>query len=323
MKIALFGSRADPHGEALAAQLRRRGAEVASVEPEALERAVPVRDDGVEMVLGGTRIDDVQGAIVRAVPLPSAPAVEREGRWVLHDDWFAGYMHSRERAALYACWLRGLEHAGVPVVNPALASAAVAFKPFQLRVLRRLGARVPRTLVTNDPEEVRRFAEVEREVVYKPVEGGALARLLDAEAMERLELLRRAPAIFQERIRGADVRAVLVGGRVVSSVEIAGMEEGGPIDFRADPSYVRGDAEYRPAPLPPEVERCCAEAARACGLIVAGVDLKRSGGEWTFLELNSAPRYLDVERKVGDEITAAIVGDLLERAARFSGTNRS
>jgi glutathione synthase/RimK-type ligase-like ATP-grasp enzyme len=317
VKIALFGSRTDVHAEALATEARRRGAEVAWVEPEALERSVSVRDDAAEMVLDGVRIDDARGALVRTVPLPSAPAVEREGRWVLHDDWFAGYMHSRERAAVYACWLRGLEYAGVPVVNPALASTAVAFKPFQLRVLRGLGARVPRTLVTNDPDEVRRFAGVEREVVYKPVEGGALARLLDAEALERLELVRSAPAIFQERVRGADVRAVLVGDRVVSSVEIVGTEEGRVLDFRADLAYARGEAEYRAVPLPPEVERFCAEAARACGLIVAGVDLKRLGSEWTFLELNSAPRYLDVERKVGDAISSAIVEELIERAVRF------
>src|SRR5262245_22947541 len=279
------------------------------------------------MLLGGVRVDDVQAALVRAVPLPSAPAVEREGEWVLHGDWFAGYMQSRERAALYACWLRGLEHAGVPVVNPLVAASSVAFKPFQLRVLRRMGAPVPRTVVTNDPDEVRRFArEVggAGEVVYKPVEGGALARVLEEEALERLELLRRAPAIFQERVRGADVRVVLVGGRVVSAVEIAGTEEEGrPLDFRGDPAYARGDAGYRAVRLPAEVERMCAGAAHACGLVVAGVDFKRSGEAWTFLELNSAPRYLDVEWKTGEPITAAIVDDLLARAARATPSRRT
>ena len=315
MKIALFGSRADPHGEALAGEARRRGAEVAWVEVEALERAVPLRDDARESWLGGVRVDDARAALVREVPLPSPPVVEREGRWVLHEEWFAGYMQSRERAALYACWLRALEHAGVPVVNPMGASSAAAFKPFQLRVLRGMGAPLPRTLVSNDPEAVRRFAEAVGEVVYKPVEGGALARVLDAEALGQLELVRRSPVIFQERVRGADVRAVVVGARVVSSVEIEGSEEGREVDFRADPAYARGEAAYRQAPMPREVERWCVEAVRACGLVVAGVDLKRSGERWTFLEINSAPRYLDVEEKTGDAITAAIIGDLLQRAA--------
>jgi len=314
VKIALFGSPADPHCEALAAEARRRGAEVAWVDPEALEREVPLRDDASGMSLGGVRIDDAGAALVRAVPLPSAPAVEREGEWVLHEDWFAGYMQSRERAALYACWLRGLEHAGVPVVNPLEAGASVAFKPYQLRVLRRLGAPLPRTIITNDPEEVRRLAAEVGEVVYKPLEGGALARLLDGAAAERLELLRKAPAIFQERIRGADVRVVLVGERLVSSVEVVTPEAGRHLDFRADPAYASGDAEYRPAPLPPEIERLCLGAVRACRLVVAGVDLKRSGDEWVFLELNSAPLYLDVERKTGAPISAAIIEELISRA---------
>jgi glutathione synthase/RimK-type ligase-like ATP-grasp enzyme len=316
VKIALFGSRADPHGEALEAEARGRGADVAWVEPEALERAAPLRDDAREMWLGGVRVDDARAVLVREVPLPSPPVEAREGRWVLHQDWFSGYMQSLERAAVYACWLRALEHAGVPVVNPVAASASIAFKPFQLRVLRGMGAPIPRTLVSNDPGEVRRFAEAVGEVVYKPVEGGALARVLDAEALERLELVRRSPAIFQERIRGADVRAVVVGERVVSSVEIEGSEEGREVDFRADPAYARGEGAYRQAPAPPELERQCVAAARACGLVVAGVDLKRSGDRWTFLELNSAPRYLDVERKTGDAVTAAIVSDLFERASR-------
>jgi glutathione synthase/RimK-type ligase-like ATP-grasp enzyme len=315
VKIALFGAAADPHGQALAGEARRRGAEVAWVEPDALERAVPLLDDAGEMRLGGVRLDDADAALVRAVPLPSAPAVEQGGKWVLHADWFARYMQSRERAALHASWLRGLEHAGVPVVNPLHAGASVAFKPFQLRVLRRLGAPLPRTLITNDPGEVRRFALAVgpgEPLVYKPLEGGATARLLDDQALERLELLRRSPAIFQERIHGADVRAVVVGDRVVSAVEIVTPEQ--HLDFRADPVYARGEAEYRAVALPPEVERLCVQAARACGLIVAGVDLKRSGGAWVFLELNSAPLYLDVERKTGDPITAAIIEELLARA---------
>ncbi|HVE84689.1 MAG TPA: hypothetical protein VND93_17655, partial [Myxococcales bacterium] len=68
------------------------------------------------------------------------------------------------------------------------------------------------------------------------------------------------------------------------------------------------------------VERWCVEAVRACGLVVAGVDLKRAGERWTFLEINGAPRYLDVEEKTGDAITAAIIGDLLQRAALSGDT---
>lgn len=313
VKIALYESREDPHGEALAGALARRGAEVVWVEPEALERGVPLREDEGGTWLGGARIDDVAGALVRSVPLPAAPAVERGGRWVLHDDWFAGYMQARERAALHAGWLEALERAGVPVVNPVGSGAR---KANQLRVLRELGAPVPRTLVTNDPEAARAFAASLPEVVFKPVEGGALARALDAAALGRLELLRRSPAIFQERVRGADVRVVVAGERVVSAVEIAGSGDGRFVDFREDPAYARGDAEYREVRLPGLVEQWCVRAARACGLAVAGVDLKRAGEAWTCLELNGAPRYLDVERKLGAPISEAFVEVLLAAVRR-------
>jgi glutathione synthase/RimK-type ligase-like ATP-grasp enzyme len=45
--------------------------------------------------------------------------------------------------------------------------------------------------------------------------------------------------------------------------------------------------------------------------VFAGIDLKHTpNGEWLFLELNSSPVYLDVERKLGHPISEALA-DLL------------
>ena len=57
------------------------------------------------------------------------------------------------------------------------------------------------------------------------------------------------------------------------------------------------------------------KAADLCHHVLSGVDLKRdSHGTYTLLEANSAPVYLDIERKTGAPITERIVM-WLERAA--------
>jgi len=41
--------------------------------------------------------------------------------------------------------------------------------------------------------------------------------------------------------------------------------------------------------------------------VFAGIDLNHTAsGEWLLLELNSSPVYLDVERKLGHPISAAL-----------------
>src|SRR6185503_2463135 len=64
---------------------------------------------------------------------------------------------ARESRAALRGWLSALE--GVRWVNPLAATEAAENKPRQLRIARALGLRIPRTLVTNDPDAVRAFRE--------------------------------------------------------------------------------------------------------------------------------------------------------------------
>jgi glutathione synthase/RimK-type ligase-like ATP-grasp enzyme len=184
-----------------------------------------------------------------------------------------------------------------------------------------VGAQIPRTLISNDPDAVRSFASRVKDCIYKPVTGGAITRLLDADALEQLQLIQQAPVIFQERVRGDDLRVMVVDGRVVSCVAIATPEQ--QLDFRADAVYSSGGADYRPVALPERIESRCAEAARHCGLRFAGIDIKHVPGsdDWVFLELNSSPVYLDVERKLGHPISRALALALLKEQTPLPGAS--
>ena len=309
MRIALLGPPGDAQSLAVSRELQQRGVEVLAVSSDALERHRPVwLWDGV-LRIDGQPLEDLRSIYVRSLPSPHPPLVEMGGELVLRRDWFAGYMQARERSGFLTAALLCLEAGGVRLVNPVQAGAALQSKPWQLDVLRRLGAALPRTLISNDPERIRAFHAAEAaagaEVIFKPLLGGALTRLLDEGVLAQLDAVRAAPVIFQQRIHGDDIRVVLVGDALVSSVAIGTPEP--HLDFRDDPVYRAGGAHYRPVSLPMPVVQLCRRAAAACGLVFAGIDLKHTAsGEWLFLELNSSPVYLDVEHKLGHPISASL-----------------
>ncbi|MEB3320866.1 MAG: hypothetical protein VKI63_08005 [Cyanobium sp.] len=313
MQIALLGPPADAQVRAVARELKRRGAAVRVVSSDALEVHRPVCLQDGHLVIDGQSLDAVRSVYVRSLPSPHPPLMEAGGEPVLRRDWFAGYMQARERSGFLMAVLLCLEAAGVRLVNPPQAGAALQSKPLQLELLRRLGAAFPRTLISNDPQRIRSFHAAEAasggEVIFKPLLGGAITRLLDRVVLEQLEAVRAAPVIFQQRIHGDDIRVVLVGDALVSAVAIRTPQP--HLDFRDDPVYGTGGASYEPVVLPEPVREQCRQVAAACGLVFAGIDLKRTAsGDWLFLELNSSPVYLDVERKLGHPISAALA-DLL------------
>lgn len=302
----------------MAHELSGLGAENVLVDAEALDQGLPLSFEDDAVAYRGISLDDISGYYVRFIPAPYAPHIEKDAELVLYDDWFTRYMHQRERASTFVAWLLKLQDEGKTLVNPPHAASVLQYKPFQLHALRKHGAQVPRTLISNDPQAVRAFHKDVKDVIFKPLMGGAITRKLDEEALSQLDAVTSSPVIFQERAPGEDLRIMLVGDEIVSSVAIVTPEQ--HLDFRADPTYSGGDAEYREVKLPKKVQDLCRKAARACGLVLAGIDIKHEGDNWVFLELNSSPIYLDVEFKLGHRITAAIAKYLVDRAPRVRST---
>jgi glutathione synthase/RimK-type ligase-like ATP-grasp enzyme len=312
LRIGIFGGAADVQCKAVAREAAALGADTLFIEPDALDRGVPLSMLDGRTFYRGEPVDDVRGFYLRSIPAPYVPSLERDDELVLYEDWFTTFMHTRERASYFVSWLLQLAHRGVTLVNAPHAASVMQYKPFQLHALRSLGARVPRTLISNDPAAIRAFHAEVKDVIFKPIMGGALTRVLDDEALERLGDVTASPVIFQERAPGEDLRVMLVGEEIVSAVAIDTPEQ--HLDFREDPIYSGGGASYREVKLPEPIQRFCREAARACGLTFAGIDIKHQGEEWVFLELNSSPIYLDVELKRGHPISRAIARRVVEGA---------
>ncbi|HEY8491718.1 MAG TPA: ATP-grasp domain-containing protein [Dehalococcoidia bacterium] len=222
-------------------------------------------------------------------------------------DWYTEYAADRERQGAWVSWLR-MAAARSLLVNPAEANELHRLKPYQLHLLRDAGVPVPATLVTSDPEALRRFWSRHREVIYKPVAGGALANLLREEDLteDRLEALSLAPVLFQEYVPGRDLRVYTVGGEVVA----AGVIHGNGVDYRAGEGRID---LVRPEPAAAEL---AVRAAAAAGCRFCAVDMKQApDGRTVVLECNPSPMFLGFDRKAGACVGERLVDYLVAKAA--------
>ncbi len=203
----------------------------------------------------------------------------------------------------FEAWLFDAEARGVAVYNP-FDSRLFESKPIQLAAFQRAGVPIPRTLISNSETAVRAFASDVGEVIFKPVAGGRETELLTEEKAARLHLLSAAPVIFQERVVGPDIRVTVVGGEVVSQVEIPSH----PVDYRLGEAYRAGEQTYLTLELPREVQAMALKVAALCHHSISGIDFKRSAdGQYVVLEANSAPMYRDIELKTHHPISQRFV----------------
>ena len=111
-----------------------------------------------------------------------------------------------------------LDVAAARIVNRPRAMHSNSSKPFQAQVIARTGFEVPESLVTNDPEQVRRFADRVGPLVFKSTSGiRSIVRRVDEGYADRLERVRALPTQFQALVEGEDVRVHVVAGEVFAT----------------------------------------------------------------------------------------------------------
>jgi len=207
-----------------------------------------------------------------------------------------------------------LDGIGCSWVNPREADAAAHHKPYQWAVAQQVGLRVPRTLVTNQPEEAREFIEHigVGAVVFKAFLASMQAwretRLIERSDLDRLPLVKYAPVIFQEYVPGVDLRITVIGDSIFAA-EIDARQTSYPVDMR----MVVGEAVVRPVELPAALSHSLLALQRRLQLVYGAIDVRRTpDGEYYFLEVNPAGQWQFVEQRTSLPITRAMA-DCLAR----------
>lgn len=105
---------------------------------------------------------------------------------------------------------------------------------------------------------------------------------------------------FVKEAGGADLRAFVVGERVVASM----IRQGAPGEFRSN-LHRGGTAEA--TKLSTKERSTALAAARALGLSIAGVDMVRSARGPLVLEVNSSPGLEGIEKSTGIDVAGEII----------------
>jgi hypothetical protein len=185
------------------------------------------------------------------------------------------------------------------------------FKPRQLAMAMACGLRVPDTLISNNPAEVRAFhARHDGAVVFKSFnQRGILwqpTKRLRPEDLRHLDTLALAPVIFQREVAGhRDIRVTVVGETVFATeFDISSLDL---VDHR----LALGTAPCIPHILPPGLEAQVRGFVRAFGLEYGSVDFRIDpDGAYHFFEINTAGEFLYLQDRSGQPIDAAVAAHL-------------
>lgn len=316
MAILIIATEHDPHTVTVAREIDALGGEyvVADLSEFPQQANLVVRftccgDRDLGMTLRGRRIDlsAIGAAWWRR---PQQPRISSD---------LQGETHRLFAANEMAEALAGLWHAlDCYWVNEPRADHVAHRKITQLRVAQDVGLRLPDTLITNDPDEARRYIDAHgyQQVIYKSFSALEQAwretRLIRPDELELIDYVRYAPVIFQEYIEAVyDVRITVVGDEFFPAA-IHSQQTPYPTDFRMEMDH----ATIEPCELPTEVEGRLRDLMDRLGLRYGAIDMRlRPDGAYVFLEINPAGQWLFIEEATKQPIAASLARLLVEHDA--------
>ena len=210
--------------------------------------------------------------------------------------------------------LHRLERLGMLVINAPSAIERSVDKYHALTLLEEHGLPVPRTAVTESPEDaLKAFSELGEDVVVKPLFGSrgvGSTRISDSEIASRIF---RAVSFYhgvlylQEFVPhgSSDIRAFVIGERVIASMRRVAENWKTNVSLGARPVACN---------LSEELEDLAVKAAEVVGCKVAGVDILESLDGPVIVELNSQPGWRGLqsvtEADIADEIVEYVLSEL-------------
>ena len=222
-----------------------------------------------------------------------------------------------------AAVLRQFEMTGAFPVNESVAISRSRDKLRSLQLLSRAGIGLPVTGFAHSTKDIGGVIDIVggAPLVVKLLEGTQGMGVVLAETRKAAESVvgafreLDANILVQEFVkesRGSDIRAFVVGRRVVAAMQRTAPEG----EFRSN--IHRGGTASK-VKLTPEERAIAYRAAKTMGLNVAGVDLMRSNHGPVVLEVNSSPGLEGIETATGVDVAGKII-DFIERQAQPNKT---
>ncbi len=217
--------------------------------------------------------------------------------------------------------LRQLEMQGDYTMSRSIAITRARDKLRSMQLLAKDGVAIPKTVVSRNTTDIDDLLEQlgGTPVIIKLARGTHGNGVVLAETKKAAKSVLQAfyltnsdgtNILLQEFIKesaGTDIRAFVVGGRVVASMQRQSLDD----DFR---SNLHKGGVGTPVKLTADERRMAVKAAKAMGLSVAGVDLMRSERGPLVLEVNASPGF-GIEQVTGRNVAEAVI-EHVERSVK-------
>jgi ribosomal protein S6--L-glutamate ligase len=222
--------------------------------------------------------------------------------------------------------LRQFEMQGIYSTATSIAITRSRDKLRTMQLLARAGIGIPKTLFASETSS---FDDLIEQAGGAPViikvargthgNGVVLAETNKAaKAVMQAFFVENVSFLVQEFVKesaGTDIRALVVGNKVVGSVIRQSLDD----DFR---SNTHQGGVGKPVKLTEEERRTAIKAARAMGLPVCGVDMMRSSRGPLVLEVNSSASFKTPEMITGRNIAEKVIEYIELNAKRRNKKDR-
>ncbi|SBS33090.1 Ribosomal protein S6 modification protein [Marinomonas spartinae] len=221
--------------------------------------------------------------------------------------------------------VRQFEMMGTYSINESVAISRSRDKLRSLQLMSRKGLGLPKTGFAHHPDKIGDLLKNVggAPVVIKLLEGTQGIGVVLAESNKTAESIieafmgLKANILVQEYIKeagGADIRCLVVGGKVVAAMKRQGAEG----EFRSN-LHRGGTATL--VKLSPEERKTAIDAAKVMGLNMCGVDILRSNNGPLIMEVNSSPGLEGIESATKKDVAKMII-QYLEKAS-VTGTTKT
>ena len=210
--------------------------------------------------------------------------------------------------------LRKLERAGLPIINPPLAIEQAVDKYCSLTLFQENGLPVPRTAVTESPDEALKcFHELGGDIILKPLFGSrgiGATRITDPNIAARIFqtiTYHHGVLYLQQYInhKGTDIRAFVIGNQVTAAMHRKSTNWKTNISSGAKPTHLK---------LSTELENLAIKAAKVIGCKITGADIIEGPNGPVLIELNSQPGWKGLQtvtkKCIADEIINYVKSEL-------------
>lgn len=253
------------------------------------------------------RLDSVKSVIFRRIPNKFNN---------IEGDTDAFYLNTERKHFLEGLYL---SLAKSKWINPMFSTQIAERKLFQLQLARKMGLRIPKSILTNNPKIADNFLKSNKFSIIKPISNGLQVLNNGSYSIYTTEIrsdffskaspstLFQTPVYLQERIINKyDIRVTIIG-ETLFAVAISKQNKN-EVDWRK-PELKK---EYKTIDLPNILKEKLIKLNKSLNLVYSAIDLIQTpNNEFVFLEVNPVGEWVWLENELGLNISETLIKEII------------